>query len=124
MDNLKTADLIVINYLSKLFFDRSIDSNNEEDSNEETELYLHRLKVRINNPVIKLHHIESFIERIVDMSTASKSQSHFRITMIYKFSIASKSNSSSIRKCSSSWTPNYKSETIITCLFVAISNTR
>jgi len=45
-------DLIVINYLSKLiFFDRSIDSNDEEDSDEEMELYLHKLKVRINNKI-------------------------------------------------------------------------
>jgi len=53
MDNLKTVDdLIVINYLSKLiFFDGSIDSNDEEDSDEEMELYLHRLKVRINNKI-------------------------------------------------------------------------
>jgi len=52
MDNLKTADdLIVISYLSKLiFFDRSIDSY-EEDSDDEMELYLHRLIVRINNKV-------------------------------------------------------------------------
>lgn len=41
-----------------------------------------------------------------------------------KFSMAPKSNSSSIRKYSSSWTPNYRSETTITRLFVAISNTR
>jgi len=53
MDNLKTAaDLIVINYLSKLiFFDRSIDSNDKEDSDEEMESYLHRLKIRINNKI-------------------------------------------------------------------------
>jgi len=69
----------VINYLSKLiFFDQSSD---EEDSDEEIEFYLHKLKVRINNPAIKPHRIEGFIERVVDMSTASEFQSHFRITM-------------------------------------------
>ncbi|XP_018406613.1 PREDICTED: uncharacterized protein LOC108771324 [Cyphomyrmex costatus] len=82
MENLiKVAGLTVISYLNKLiFFDRSIDSNNE-DSDEEMELYLHRLKVRINNAVTKPHRIEGFIERVVDMSTASEFQSHFRITV-------------------------------------------
>ncbi|XP_039304260.1 uncharacterized protein LOC105194401 isoform X2 [Solenopsis invicta] len=82
MDNLKTVCLIAINYLSKLiFYDGSIDVNDEEDSDEEMELYLHRLKIRINNPATKPHRIEGFIERVVDMSTASEFQSHFRITV-------------------------------------------
>ncbi|CAL1671601.1 unnamed protein product [Lasius platythorax] len=45
------------------------------------ELYLHRLKVRINNPATRPHRIEGFIERVVDMSTASEFQSHFRVTV-------------------------------------------
>lgn len=78
MENLK-AGLIMINYLSKLIlFDRSSD---DEDSDEEMELYLHRLKVRINNPTTKSHRIEGFIERVVDMSTVSEFQSHFRVTL-------------------------------------------
>lgn len=82
MDNLKAASLIVISYLSRLIlFDRISDSN-DEDSDEEIELYLHRLKARINNPATRPHRIEGFIERVVDMSTASEFQSHFRITMI------------------------------------------
>lgn len=81
MDNLQAADITVISYLSKLiFFDRSIDSN-EEDSDEEMEFYLHRLKVRINNPTTKTYRIEGFIERVVDMCTASEFQSHFRVTV-------------------------------------------
>jgi len=79
MDNLKTADLIVINYLNKLIF--CYQSSDEEDSDEEIAFYLHKLKVRINNPAIKPHRIEGFIERVVDISTASEFQSHFRITM-------------------------------------------
>jgi len=79
MDNLKAAGLIVINYFSKLiFFDQN---NDDEDSDEEMELYLHRLKARINNPRTKPHRIESFIERVIDISTASEFQSHFRITV-------------------------------------------
>lgn len=82
MDNLKAAGLIVISYLSKLiFFDRSSDNNDDKDSDEEMELYLHRLKVRINNPATRPHRIEGFIERVVDMSTASEFQSHFRVTV-------------------------------------------
>lgn len=79
MDNLKAASLIVINYLSKLiFFDRN---NDDEDSDEEMKLYLHRLKVRINNPATKPHRIKGFIERVIDMSITSEFQSHFRITV-------------------------------------------
>lgn len=82
MDNLKAAALIVINYLSKLiFFDRSSDDSNDEDSDVEMELYLHRLQVRINNVATRPHRIEGFIERVVDMSTATEFQSHFRVTM-------------------------------------------
>lgn len=81
MDNLKAVGLIMISYLNKLiFFDRS-DSNDDEDSDEEMELYLHKFKVRINNPATRPHRIEGFIERIIDMSTAAEFQSHFRITM-------------------------------------------
>lgn len=79
MNNLKAAGLIMINYLSKLIFFDQNDSN--DDSDEEIELYLHRLKVRINNPKTKTHRIEGFIERVIDMSTASEFQSHFRITI-------------------------------------------
>lgn len=122
MDRLKAAGLIVIiSYLSKLiFFDQNIYNNDEEDSDEEMELYLHRLKVRINNAATKPHRVEDFIERVVDMSTASEFQSHFRITM----TMASKSNSSFVTKYTKSWTSNYRSKTTIARLFVAISNTR
>lgn len=69
MDNLKVAGLIMISYLSKLiFFDQS---DNNDDSDEEIELYLHKLKVRINNPTTKPHRIKGFIERVIDMSIAS-----------------------------------------------------
>lgn len=80
MDNLKAAGFIMINYLSKLiFFDQN--DNSDDDSDEEIELYLHRLKVRINNPRTKPHRIEGFIERVIDVSTASEFQSHLRITI-------------------------------------------
>lgn len=78
MDNLKAAGLVVMYYFSKLiFFDQN---NDDEDSDEEIELYLHRLKARINNSRTKPHRIEGFIERVVDISTASEFQCHFRIT--------------------------------------------
>lgn len=56
-------------------------TTSDDDSDEEIELYLHRLKVRINNPRTKPHRIEGFIERVIDVSTASEFQSHFRITI-------------------------------------------
>lgn len=79
MNNLKAISSTVISYLSKLiFFDQNSDS---DDSDQEIELYLHRSKVGVTNLATKLHRIEGFIERIVDVSTASEFQSHFTITV-------------------------------------------
>jgi len=80
MNNLKAVGLTVIRLSKLIFFDQSIDIDDEEDSDEEMELYLHRLKVCINDSA-KPHRIEGFIERVVDMSTASEFQSHFRVTI-------------------------------------------
>lgn len=79
MNNLKAINSTVISYLSKLiFFDQNSDS---DDSDQEIELYLHRSKVSVTNLATKPHRIESFIERVIDVSITFEFQRYFKITV-------------------------------------------